>query len=75
MTDIVCFSYSLLYLLLLVVVLAVLVCSFCCLIKLSLSQLTSFPFCPFLLPIPLQGEGGGERAAVWCSVAGCQVKP
>jgi len=35
----------------------------------------SFPFCPFLLPIP--GDGGkekGERVAVWCLVASCWVK-
>jgi len=27
-----------------------------------------------LLPMPLEGKGRGERAAVWCLVAGCQVK-
>ena len=25
-----------------------------------LSQATSFTFCPFLLPVPLQGKGKGE---------------
>jgi len=31
-------------------------------------QPTSFPFCPFLLPIPLEGKGKGERAAVGSSL-------
>ena len=42
------FVYSLLSLLLLLIVVVVV---FCCLIKLSLSQPTSFTFCLFLLPI------------------------
>ena len=35
-----------------------------CLLKLPFSQPTSFPFCPFLLPVPLRGKGRGERVAV-----------
>jgi len=31
----------------------------CCLIKLSLSQPTGFQFCPFFLPILMEGEGEG----------------
>ena len=73
---IVCFAYSLLSLLILVLlVVLLLVLVICCLIKLSLSQPTSSPFCPFLLPIPLgAGKGRGERVAGWCLVASCQVK-
>jgi len=46
-----------------------------CLIKLSVAQHMSFPFCPILLPIPLRGKGTGERVAVWCLVASCWAKP
>jgi len=42
---------------------------------LSLSQPTSIPFCPFLLPVLLVGKDRGERAAVWCLAASCWVKP
>ena len=45
-----------------------------CLIELSLSLPMSFPFCPFLLCISLQGKERGEQAAVWCLVGGFWVK-
>jgi len=33
-----------------------------------------FPFCPFLLPVLLEGKGRGEQAAVWCLAGGCWIK-
>ena len=55
-----CFAYSLLY-----------ECYYflCCFTKLSLSQPVSFPFCPFLLPIPLRGEGWASG----CLVLSCHL--
>jgi len=59
--HIICFAYSLSFLLSLVF----LVFFLCCIIKLSLSPAMSFPFCPFLLHIKLGGgKGKGKQMAV-----------
>ena len=62
----VCFAYSLL---LLVVVV------FSCVLLNCLYLSPEVLLLSVLLPIPLRGKGRGERAAVWCLVASCWVKP
>ena len=59
---IICFAYPLSILVLLVLVFI------CCLIKLSLSQQTSFPVCPLSSP---SSCGGGDGWASGCRVPSC----
>jgi len=62
-----CIAYSLFCIFIIIIIIIIIISSsiiisLYCHVKLSLSQFMSFPFCPFLLPIPLGGKGRGERA-------------
>jgi len=67
-----CIIYS--FVCIFIIIITIISIYFVVLFNCLLSQTMSFPFCPFLLPILLEGKGRDQQAAVWCLVAGCWVK-